>query len=199
MGHVEAIREKLVVNVLRRFLQGNDMPPSCNLLIEGIFFSPTVSRVPVVDAEPLHNRTGRKAFTGTVHVRRGGVFSFRCLAKICCSLLNIHQMLEQDFVVAHFDPWSKKICSWVVKFFVTGQDYLIWKRQHQTLRKGTELTWMNEVAFRPWPQRRQWCLNSLPKNKLYLEASWSPKVAKWNAPKSWESQGCIHCELCYGS
>ena len=38
MGHVEAIREKLVVNVVRRFLQSNDMPPSCNLF-EGIFFS----------------------------------------------------------------------------------------------------------------------------------------------------------------
>ena len=30
MGHVEAISEKLVVGVVRRFLQGNDMPPSCN-------------------------------------------------------------------------------------------------------------------------------------------------------------------------
>ena len=67
MGHVEAIREKLMVNVVRRLLQGNDMPPSCNLFLEGIFFSPTGSRVPVVDAEsPLHNRTGRKVFTGTV-------------------------------------------------------------------------------------------------------------------------------------
>ena len=75
MGHVEATREKLVVNVVRRFLQGNDMPHSCHLLFEGIFFSLTGSRVPTVDAEsPLHNRTGRKAFTGTVHVRRGSVF-----------------------------------------------------------------------------------------------------------------------------
>ena len=48
MGHVEAICEKLVVDVVRRFVRGNDMPPSCNLLFEGIFFSPTGSRVPVV-------------------------------------------------------------------------------------------------------------------------------------------------------
>ena len=27
MGHVEAIREKLVVNVVRRLLQSNDMSP----------------------------------------------------------------------------------------------------------------------------------------------------------------------------
>ena len=55
-----------MVNIFGRLLQGNDVPPSCNLLFEGIFFSPTGSRVPVVDAEsPLHNRTGRKAFTRT--------------------------------------------------------------------------------------------------------------------------------------
>ena len=50
MGHSEAIREKLVVNVVRR------LPPSCNLFLKGIFFSSSGSRVPVVDAEsPLHN------------------------------------------------------------------------------------------------------------------------------------------------
>ena len=105
MSHVEAIREKFVVDMVRRLLQGNDMPPSCNLLFEGIFCSPKGSSVPVVDAEsPLHNRTGRKAFVGTVHVRRGSVFPFGCLAKLCCCLLNIHQMLDRDFVLAHFDP-----------------------------------------------------------------------------------------------
>ena len=77
MGHVEAIREKLVVNVVRCRLQGNDMPPSCNLLLKGIFFSPSGSRVPVVDAEsPLHNRTGSKVLIGTVLVRRCSRFPF---------------------------------------------------------------------------------------------------------------------------
>ena len=46
VGHLEAIREKLVVNVVRRFLYGNEVPPSCHLL----FDSPTGSRVPIVDA-----------------------------------------------------------------------------------------------------------------------------------------------------
>ena len=77
MGHVEAIREKLVINVVRRLLQGNDMPPSCNLWFEGIILSLTGSRVPVVDAEsPLRNRTGRKVFSGTVYVGRGSMFPF---------------------------------------------------------------------------------------------------------------------------
>ena len=39
MGHAEAIREKLVVNILGRLLQGNDMSLSCKLLFGGIFFS----------------------------------------------------------------------------------------------------------------------------------------------------------------
>ena len=37
----------------------------------------------------------------------------------------------------------------------------------------------------------------VPKIKPYLEASRSPKVEKWNASKSCESRGCIHCDLCY--
>ena len=73
MCHVEAIREKLVVNVVGRLLQGNDMPPSCNLFLEGIIFSP----IPVVDTEsPLHNRTGSKVLIGTVLVTRCSRFPF---------------------------------------------------------------------------------------------------------------------------
>ena len=103
MGRVEAIREKLVVNIFGRLQQGRVMPPS-DILFEDIF-SPTGSGVPVVGAEsPLHNRTGRKVFIGTVHVRGSSRFSFRCLAKFWCGLLNIHHMLVQDLAVAHFDP-----------------------------------------------------------------------------------------------
>ena len=65
MVHVEANREKHVVNILGR------MPLSCNLLFEGIFFSLTESRVPVVDAEShVHNRSGRKPFSGTSGEKR---------------------------------------------------------------------------------------------------------------------------------
>ena len=71
MGHVEAIREKLVVNVDRRFLQRDDMPPACNLFFEGIFFSTSGPRIPVVDAETLlHRRTIRQIFVEAVRVRR---------------------------------------------------------------------------------------------------------------------------------
>ena len=36
MGHVEAIREKLVVDVVRRFLQGNEMPFACDSFLKSI-------------------------------------------------------------------------------------------------------------------------------------------------------------------
>ena len=32
MGHVEPISKNVMVDVLRCFLQGNDMPPACDLL-----------------------------------------------------------------------------------------------------------------------------------------------------------------------
>ena len=34
---------------------------------------------------------------------------------------------------------------------------------------------MNEVAFRPWPQRRQWCLNTFTKTCLILGLRWLPR------------------------
>ena len=53
VGHVEPIREKLVVNMLNRFLQGDDVPLACDLLLDGAFSSTSGSWVPVVDAEPF--------------------------------------------------------------------------------------------------------------------------------------------------
>ena len=105
MGHVEPTCQNVMVNIFGRLLQGHHMPPFCNLFLEGISFSPSGYRVPGVNADsPLHNRKDRKALTGTVHVRRGSMFSFRCFAKICGSSVNINHMLVQDFVFAQFGP-----------------------------------------------------------------------------------------------
>ena len=61
MGHVEPTSKNVMIDILGCLLQGNDMPPSCNLFFEGIFFSTSGPRGPVVDAESLlHNRSGRK-------------------------------------------------------------------------------------------------------------------------------------------
>ena len=51
MGYVETIREKLLVNILNRFLQREDVPFPRNLLHDGSFPSTSGSWVPVVDAE----------------------------------------------------------------------------------------------------------------------------------------------------
>ena len=97
------------------------------------------------------------------------------LAKFCRSLMNVNHMLCKDFVLAHLDPRSKVICSWGDNILVTAQDFIIGERQYKTLNKGTELSWMNEVAFRPWLQRRQWCLNSFRKISLILRLRGLPR------------------------
>ena len=45
-----------VVDVVRSFLQGNNMPFHRNLFLKCVFLSTSGSRVPVVDAEPLLHR-----------------------------------------------------------------------------------------------------------------------------------------------
>ena len=39
MGHVEPTSKNVLVDILRCFLQSGDVPPACDLLLEGIFFS----------------------------------------------------------------------------------------------------------------------------------------------------------------
>ena len=53
VGHVEPVREELVVNVFNRLLQGDDMPFSCNLFLDSAFVSSMGSWIPVVDAQPF--------------------------------------------------------------------------------------------------------------------------------------------------
>ena len=55
-GHVEPICKEAMIDIINRFLHGKDMPLACNLFFDGIFFSASEPRVPVVDAESLlHN------------------------------------------------------------------------------------------------------------------------------------------------
>ena len=49
VGHVEPVREKLVVNILNRFLQCDDMPLACDLLLGSAFSSTSGSWVPAVE------------------------------------------------------------------------------------------------------------------------------------------------------
>ena len=56
VGHVESFCENVMIHIVRRFLQGNDMPFHRNLFFKCVFFSTSGPRVPVVDAEPLLHR-----------------------------------------------------------------------------------------------------------------------------------------------
>ena len=88
MGRVEATCKNVMIDILGRLLQGNDMPPSCNLFFEGVFFSASASRVPVVDAESLlHKRTIRRFSEKTHHA----------------SFLTLHKSLRQLFEHQPYD------------------------------------------------------------------------------------------------
>ena len=56
MGHVESTSKNVMSAIIRSLLHGNDMSFHRNLLFEGVFFSASGPRVPVVDAEPLLRR-----------------------------------------------------------------------------------------------------------------------------------------------
>ena len=71
MGHVEPTSKNVMVDLLRCFLQSDDVPPACNLLLEGIFFSASEPWIPVVDTQTLlHRRTIGCIFAEAVCLRR---------------------------------------------------------------------------------------------------------------------------------
>ena len=53
---MEPIREKLVVNILNRFLQSDNVPVPCSMLLDSTLFSTPRSWIPVVDAQPFFVR-----------------------------------------------------------------------------------------------------------------------------------------------
>ena len=60
MGHVEAICENVMFDILRCFLQRDDMPFAYDLFLRSIFLSTSRFWIPLADAETLlHKRTIR--------------------------------------------------------------------------------------------------------------------------------------------
>ena len=52
MGHIEMIRQELVLKVLSCLLQCDDVPFPHNVLLDGSFFSASGSWIPLQNAEP---------------------------------------------------------------------------------------------------------------------------------------------------
>ena len=99
VSHVEPTSKNVMVDILRCFLQGDDVPPACNLLFEGTFFSTWGPWVPIVDTQALlHGQT--IFFVGAVCYEK----MYHYLAKICDSFLNIHHMMYQGIVRVCFYP-----------------------------------------------------------------------------------------------
>ena len=88
--HVEPICKNVTIDILRCFLQSDDMPLACDLFLKSIFLPTPGSWIPVVDAESLmHRRTIRHIFAEAVRLRRCNVSPFRGLAKFCNGFLNV--------------------------------------------------------------------------------------------------------------
>ena len=53
VGHVKSFLKNIVINIVRCFLQSNNMPFPRNSFLKCVFLSTSGPRVPVVDAEPF--------------------------------------------------------------------------------------------------------------------------------------------------
>ena len=66
----ESTSKNVMVDILRCLLQGNDVQPACNLLLEGIFNAASRPWIPNVYTQPhLHKRT-MDIFAEAVCLRR---------------------------------------------------------------------------------------------------------------------------------
>ena len=52
MGHMKAFMKDSVVDVVRSFLLGDEVPLSCNLFFDSIFCVSSRSKIPVVNTKP---------------------------------------------------------------------------------------------------------------------------------------------------
>ena len=53
VGHMKSFLKNIMFDIIRGFLQGNNMPFHRNLFLESVFLSMPGPKVPVVKAEPL--------------------------------------------------------------------------------------------------------------------------------------------------
>ena len=84
VGHVEPVREKLVVNMFNCFWKRDDVPFSRNLLFDGSFPSTSGSWIPVVHAESfLYSRPVGQAVVEMIFLRRDIMCSGGCFAELC--------------------------------------------------------------------------------------------------------------------
>ena len=107
---MEPIREKLVVNILNRFLQGDDVPFSCNLFLDSALSSTPRSWIPVVAAQPfLYGWPVGHAAVEVTFLSRCVVPSDRCFAIFREGLSNIDHVSYQNSAEVCFHPRSKTV------------------------------------------------------------------------------------------
>ena len=112
MSHVEPICKNVMIDILNRVLQGDDVPLACDLFLKSIFLPTQGSWIPVVDAESLlHRRTIRHILVEALRLRRYIMSPFRCLAKFCDGFLNIDHVSYKGSIRVCFHPRSGSVCA----------------------------------------------------------------------------------------
>ena len=71
VGHVKPFTKNIVINIVRRLLQGNDVPLHRNLFFNSIFCASSGPRVPVVNTKPpLQRRLRSEEFVDSCRTSR---------------------------------------------------------------------------------------------------------------------------------
>ena len=110
VGHVESFLKKVVINKVRRFSQGNNVPFPRNLFFKCVFPPTSGPKVPVVDAEASSaQEIEKKNCVDAICLRRGRLSSVRSVTEICHNFVNINHMFGQYLVTALLAPHSKLI------------------------------------------------------------------------------------------
>ena len=93
VGHVEPIREKLVIDMCNRFLQVDDVSLPRNVLFNGSFFSASGSWVLSMNTEPLlFGRSVGHLVVEAIFLAGCGVSSGGCIAVRCMNLSNVDRV-----------------------------------------------------------------------------------------------------------
>ena len=110
VSYVEPVREELVVNILNRLLQGDDVPFPCNLFLDSALFSTSRSWIPFVDAQTLLN--GWAVWHAAVEETlssRCVVPSSRCFTIFREGLSNVGHLSFHSNVRVCFHPRSQTV------------------------------------------------------------------------------------------
>ena len=110
VSHMKVFMQDFVLDIVRSFLQGDEVPLSWKLFLDSVVSTSTRPRIPVVNTQsPLHRRGRRKYLLDAISQRRGSINSFKSVTEVCRNSVNVYNVLGQNFFRGHLTPHGKLI------------------------------------------------------------------------------------------